>query len=708
MSKTKILMAVFVAFHIICSAKNIPESEYIYATDIDGVRIDTRDGMSENKTRSLLIDAGDRLVVATSAGIDIFDGTGFLTIPATPEEGEKLLTRTNTRRLREDRKLGILWLKTGILSTQKYSRLHAFDAASGSIVTEEALQNLGGPERPWTDFFIDETGNYWIIDSERNLHQKRDGKWHRTLNLDTFGKEEPWNLSVSPDGKSLYIMYGSGKVYSIDTTTPHVRTTYAGPEGYALRGRVRWDEGKMYFALSNDRTGTAIIVRHDPETESFTPFAKTDRALNDFIFDRKGKLIAAPIKGMPETMTFALDRTDGLWIGTHDNGLVYSNPGRQTRVEASPEPYAHRRSKEFCSSRAAEYASHYARDITNSSAEDPKSKTVYLATRKGIMAVDSLGKLRARIDHNSGLESDNVQAIVATDSAVWFTTSSSIGRLTIGKDYCGKLVSFGRLDGIELNGLEFKPGELRIDSAGMIVAGFPGGSYRIDPTKISTAGIPVYDIEPYPEKGSGNSSAILWISVAALFIAAGGAAAIKMRAPSPKQRKEPDTASIDELEAIGKKESESEGKEKVSAVRGEEKKTETMREIDISAMLCQPTGPDPDEVFKDKLYKSVDANMSDEEFNVQKLSELMAMDRSNLYRKTQSAMGMTPSEFIKERRLQVSKALLTESGLSITDISDRCGYSSVRYFSTVFKKECGVTPSEFRSGHTASSSDVTE
>ena len=53
MNKTNIATVVLMALHIICFANNTSETEYIYATDIDGVQIDTRDGLSENKIRSL-------------------------------------------------------------------------------------------------------------------------------------------------------------------------------------------------------------------------------------------------------------------------------------------------------------------------------------------------------------------------------------------------------------------------------------------------------------------------------------------------------------------------------------------------------------------------------------------------------------------------------------------------------------------------------
>lgn len=91
MNKTNIITVVLMALHMICFANNAAETKYIYATDIDGVRIDTRDGLSENKIRSLLIDRDERLIVATSASVDIFDGTRFISIPANPKREKNCL-----------------------------------------------------------------------------------------------------------------------------------------------------------------------------------------------------------------------------------------------------------------------------------------------------------------------------------------------------------------------------------------------------------------------------------------------------------------------------------------------------------------------------------------------------------------------------------------------------------------------------------------
>lgn len=53
-------------------------------------------------------------------------------------------------------------------------------------------------------------------------------------------------------------------------------------------------------------------------------------------------------------------------------------------------------------------------------------------------------------------------------------------------------------------------------------------------------------------------------------------------------------------------------------------------------------------------------------------------------------------EYLTEVRLRNARELLKDSGLSIKEICAESGYSDPNYFSRIFKKYEGVTPSEFR------------
>jgi AraC family transcriptional regulator len=60
------------------------------------------------------------------------------------------------------------------------------------------------------------------------------------------------------------------------------------------------------------------------------------------------------------------------------------------------------------------------------------------------------------------------------------------------------------------------------------------------------------------------------------------------------------------------------------------------------------------------------------------------------------SMGMTPTNYIAERRIEGAKKMLQETELPIAEIALRSGFSSQSHFTTSFRKVAGATPRAFR------------
>ncbi|WP_078085971.1 helix-turn-helix domain-containing protein [Microbulbifer mangrovi] len=58
--------------------------------------------------------------------------------------------------------------------------------------------------------------------------------------------------------------------------------------------------------------------------------------------------------------------------------------------------------------------------------------------------------------------------------------------------------------------------------------------------------------------------------------------------------------------------------------------------------------------------------------------------------------GVLPARFYRELRLQQARELLFESGLSIDEIGQQCGFRSASHFSRCFREYCGRSPREER------------
>lgn len=80
--------------------------------------------------------------------------------------------------------------------------------------------------------------------------------------------------------------------------------------------------------------------------------------------------------------------------------------------------------------------------------------------------------------------------------------------------------------------------------------------------------------------------------------------------------------------------------------------------------------------------------------NINMLSETLFMSRTTLYKKWGEISDISLNDFIKKVRLKEAKILLNEKNFNVQEAAAAVGYADANYFSTSFKKEFGVSPSE--------------
>ncbi len=85
--------------------------------------------------------------------------------------------------------------------------------------------------------------------------------------------------------------------------------------------------------------------------------------------------------------------------------------------------------------------------------------------------------------------------------------------------------------------------------------------------------------------------------------------------------------------------------------------------------------------------------------NVDRLAEELGVSRTHLYRRMKERLGMNPSDYIRNKRLQRACEMLKNDDLDITQIAYALGFSSQSQFSTTFKRFMGFTPTEYRMKH---------
>lgn len=81
------------------------------------------------------------------------------------------------------------------------------------------------------------------------------------------------------------------------------------------------------------------------------------------------------------------------------------------------------------------------------------------------------------------------------------------------------------------------------------------------------------------------------------------------------------------------------------------------------------------------------------------VARAVGCSRARLFRIFQQSTGMTPNDYLQRLRVSRAGELLANTNRPITEIAIACGFSSSQYFSNVFRKYLGQTPTAFRAAN---------
>lgn len=126
----------------------------------------------------------------------------------------------------------------------------------------------------------------------------------------------------------------------------------------------------------------------------------------------------------------------------------------------------------------------------------------------------------------------------------------------------------------------------------------------------------------------------------------------------------------------------------------EKRQNKFKKSLEIS--FEQITTTSLDEKLMEKALESVKNNIDNPEYSIGDLSMDVGLSRTQLNRKLQSIVNMTPLQFIRSIRLKRAGQLLRTTKLSVSEIADLTGFNTIKYFNQHFKEEFGMTPTAFR------------
>ncbi len=116
-----------------------------------------------------------------------------------------------------------------------------------------------------------------------------------------------------------------------------------------------------------------------------------------------------------------------------------------------------------------------------------------------------------------------------------------------------------------------------------------------------------------------------------------------------------------------------------------------------------------DEEFLKKAISIVQEHLSDPDYDQSRFVEDMGTSKSTLFRKLKSLTGLSYSSFVRNIRIKAACQIMEEKRhIRISELAYAIGFNDPKYFSTCFKKEFGIHPSEYMKRFVDDSGEITD
>ncbi len=98
-----------------------------------------------------------------------------------------------------------------------------------------------------------------------------------------------------------------------------------------------------------------------------------------------------------------------------------------------------------------------------------------------------------------------------------------------------------------------------------------------------------------------------------------------------------------------------------------------------------------------KFKKIILENLQEKNFGIEMLCDKLKMSRTQLHHKSKALTGLSTSHFINTVKLNKAVELMESGKFNVSEAAFEVGISNISYFSTLFKKEFGLSPRAFMS-----------
>jgi len=103
-----------------------------------------------------------------------------------------------------------------------------------------------------------------------------------------------------------------------------------------------------------------------------------------------------------------------------------------------------------------------------------------------------------------------------------------------------------------------------------------------------------------------------------------------------------------------------------------------------------------DKIFMQKVYETINDHISDTDLSMDAFAEHLNISKSLLHKKIVALAGEPPGELIRRVRLKKAAELIDKKFGNLSEIALEVGFNNPAYFSEAFKKQFGVSPSQYQ------------
>ena len=96
----------------------------------------------------------------------------------------------------------------------------------------------------------------------------------------------------------------------------------------------------------------------------------------------------------------------------------------------------------------------------------------------------------------------------------------------------------------------------------------------------------------------------------------------------------------------------------------------------------------------ESVIKYIDENIT-EDLSLEKLSAYANLSPIHFHNCFKASTGKTLHRYVEDQRIKKASVLLVSTDMTLTHVSNECGFSSQSYFSYAFKRSTGLTPREY-------------